>query len=79
MIRTTEHRARTAKVCAGCGETIRKGAVYLQHAAPPSRALGTTEWTYKAECLACAGRLGRRADQPPEDFMVPLFDADPVA
>lgn len=77
---TTERRARKAKVCAGCGETIKAGAVYLEHrAAPFTRGLDNPTWQTKVECLACAGRLGRRSDQAPEDFMVPLIDLEHIA
>jgi hypothetical protein len=58
---------------------VRIGEVYLEHSIPPSRRLGTTTWLSKVECRACAGRLGRLSDSPPEDFMVPLFDDPAIA
>ena len=80
MIASTMRRAATSKVCAGCGETVPRGASYLEHKAPPgTRGLGNADWQTRVECLACAGRLGRREDQPPEDFMVPLFDPEAIA
>jgi hypothetical protein len=80
VIRTTERRARKSYSCEGCGERIAAGAVYLEHRVPAFFGrLGNTTPLVKRECLACAGRLGRRSDQPPEDFMVPLFDAEPIA
>ncbi|MBN9325946.1 MAG: hypothetical protein BGO38_06900 [Cellulomonas sp. 73-145] len=77
---STERRARKSHTCDGCGERIAAGAVYLEHRAPAHfERLGNTTPLIRHECLACAGRLGRRSDQAPEDFMVPLFDPDGVA
>lgn len=77
---TTERRARKTHTCDGCGERIKRGAVYLEHRVPAFfERLGNNTPLVKHECLACAGRLGRRSDQAPEDFMTPLFDVDGVA
>jgi hypothetical protein len=55
------------------------GDKYLEHRMAPSRRLGNTTWLVTAECLACAGRLGRRSDQALEHFAVPLFDDEGIA
>lgn len=80
MITSTKRVARTTKACDGCGEPIKAGGAYMEHKVPPHHpSLRNDAWLVKRECLACAGRLGRREDQPPEDFMTPLFDADAIA
>jgi hypothetical protein len=54
--------------------------VYVEHKAPPhARGLDNDVWVTKVECRACAGRLGRLSDSPPEDFMVPLFEDPAIA
>lgn len=76
---STERTAAKRKHCDGCGEEILRGDRYLEHRQPPNRAIGNNVWLTKVECLACAGRLGRRADQALEHFATPLFDAEGIA
>ncbi len=76
---TVERVARRVKHCDGCNERILPRDSYLEHRMPPSRRLGNTTWLVRNECLACAGRLGRRADQALEHYATPLFDVEPIA
>lgn len=79
-VRTSQRRARRSRPCDGCGKTIPRDATYLEHrASPHTPGLDNPTWVAKSECLTCAGRAGRREDQAPEDFMVPLFDAEAIA
>ena len=76
---STERTAQKHKRCDGCGEHVLPGDRYLEHRFQPNRQVGNNVWLTKVECLACAGRLGRRSDQALEHFAVPLFDAEGIA
>ena len=76
---SVERVARRVKHCDGCGERILINDRFLEHRMPPNRRLGNTTWLTTNECLACAGRLGRREDQSLEHFATPLFDVEPIA
>lgn len=76
---TTERVARKTHRCSSCDGRIRAGDKYLEHRMPPSRRLGNTTFLTTAECLACAGRLGRRSDQALEHYATPLFDPEGIA
>jgi hypothetical protein len=78
-VTTTERVARKAHRCDGCGEGIKPGDKYLEHRYAPNRSRGRDEWQTKTECLACAGRLGRRSDQALEHYATPLFDPEAIA